>query len=372
MKQNNYSNKEKKEIDSYINPTKRDESYCFLLLSISNLKNNVAELNTFVRFPEEEENELIDFGTKVLTRKETSTEYVKKLVQLVKKVTGKQFEYPKDAEIQIKARFDLSSANSSQPFKESIQLKEDRYTNLNELQRSLEKYEKEYASLKYSGDPNKEKLSTKIKLIKKEIALAKDGGYTIESIQLKEDRYRTVEELKKDLTQYEKQYKELGNRDSYEGRKLLVFIAQTKKELTKAEIKPLVMQEDKFPYKTSNKIGLKEGLSTEEIEFEKDLANTMYQDLSTEYYSPESKDNNSVDRIALKRMLHDGLIEWDNDVDEDENGHATSATDYYWLNDKGLEEIKSGEDIFENYMYSDHNNNDSQTPFMRGMETDGG
>jgi hypothetical protein len=99
------------------------------------------------------------------------------------------------------------------------------------------------------------------------------------------------------------------------------------------------------------------------------LATNMFHSLSTESYSPETKDG--IDTKALARMIKDGLVDYDNDVDHDDNGRAVASYEFYWLNRKGVEEIKSPDDIMD-YFYDDSNmsNGNYEEPYMRGNEVD--
>lgn len=90
-------------------------------------------------------------------------------------------------------------------------------------------------------------------------------------------------------------------------------------------------------------------------QFELNLATDMYKHLiDARAYTPK----NDLDRLAIDRMMKDGLLDYDSEEGED----------YYWLNNKGMIEIKSPQDIINDYMYSMGGGNDSEAPYLRGYE----
>ena len=105
----------------------------------------------------------------------------------------------------------------------------------------------------------------------------------------------------------------------------------------------------------------------------KDLAQDMFNRLSNEFYAP-GKDKSHIANIAIQRMMNDGLLDYDTDVDHDDNGRAIGAENYYWFNDRGIQEITSPQDIIDNYFYSDGPDTygDSEKAHFRGSEGSGG
>ena len=108
--------------------------------------------------------------------------------------------------------------------------------------------------------------------------------------------------------------------------------------------------EDKRDFDDSGEI--EENTGNNEKEYELKLAEKMFELLSNESYSPD-KNEDHISAIAIQRMIKDGLLDYNTEVDHnEENGHAIGAEDYYWFNDKGVAEIKSPQDIIDNYFYS--------------------
>ena len=108
--------------------------------------------------------------------------------------------------------------------------------------------------------------------------------------------------------------------------------------------------------------------------YEKELANKMFADLSQEAYTPE-KNTDDISMIAIQRMMKDGLLDYDTEGDHDENGHVIKGSihDFYWLNVRGMEEIKSPQDIIDNYFYSSGPDTygDAEKAYFRGSEGGG-
>ena len=95
------------------------------------------------------------------------------------------------------------------------------------------------------------------------------------------------------------------------------------------------------------------------METEKEIAEKMFTDLTDDSYTIfPNTDEYQISVIAINRMMKDGLLE--HDSDEGEN--------YYWFNEKGLEEVKSATELQDNYMYGLANSDDSETPYLRGYE----
>jgi hypothetical protein len=94
------------------------------------------------------------------------------------------------------------------------------------------------------------------------------------------------------------------------------------------------------------------------------LAIKMFNDLSKEYYSPMGKRNeNFIDRIVLQRLMKDGYVEYDNDVDHDENGRAISSNDFYWFTDAGIQNITSPEQLKDEYFWDSYEKNPEKGMF---------
>lgn len=107
------------------------------------------------------------------------------------------------------------------------------------------------------------------------------------------------------------------------------------------------------------------------VQSDKDIAEQMYAKLTAadSSYTPISHNPYHISSIALARMEKDGLLERDNEVVGEDDG-VTLTKDYFWLNDKGLEEIKSAQDILDNYMYESGSDEDTkkEQAYFRGSE----
>ena len=88
-------------------------------------------------------------------------------------------------------------------------------------------------------------------------------------------------------------------------------------------------------------------------------------------FTPETEQEKNI----VRNMLKGSLLDYDTEVEHDENsGAANGSCDYYWLTDEGEEEIKSSQDI-EGYDYN-MNSLDKETEveraYFRGSEGGGG
>lgn len=126
------------------------------------------------------------------------------------------------------------------------------------------------------------------------------------------------------------------------------------KEEIAAKLKAL---RDKELERRKTDLGESEGFS------EDALAVKMFNDLNQESYVPMGKRNEGfMDRIVLQRLMKDGYVDYDTDVDYD-NGHAIGAQDFYWFNDAGRQNITSPEQLKDEYFYSSYEKNPEKGMF---------
>jgi len=158
-------------------------------------------------------------------------------------------------------------------------------------------------------------------------------------------------------------------------------------KLTKSGLRQLIKEEAKKLHRITilkeEKAKIQRGLSIlkehgsewtaqQQKEYEQNLAIKMFNDLSNEAYAPE--DNNDLAKIAISRMMKDGLLEYDTEGDHDDNGHVRKGSIYnfYWLNDRGRQLITSPEDIINDYFYSDYDEeSEREQSYFRGSEGGG-
>jgi hypothetical protein len=98
------------------------------------------------------------------------------------------------------------------------------------------------------------------------------------------------------------------------------------------------------------------------------IAEDMFNSLSGEEPYTVKKEYQDVDKEALSQLMKMGFVDYDNDVDHDDNGQAISSTDYYWFNERGLAEIKSPADLYPYFEPDNTSSTNYEIPYMRGRE----
>ena len=115
-----------------------------------------------------------------------------------------------------------------------------------------------------------------------------------------------------------------------------------------------------------------------QAKFEIETATEMFNGLQEQYCPPKRDENDAygdIVRDALQQMQHDGLVDYDTDVDHDQdNGNAIGSYDYFWFTDKGREEIKSPQDIIDNYFELGGGDSyaNAEKSYFNGSEGNGG
>ncbi len=103
---------------SYPIPTRADESYVMLLLTIAAAKRQLPNLNTLAHLDEKDEQEMIDYGMKVMDGKVSGEQYAEKFLKIIKKYNKdkKIAEYDYDSmKNQIAARVNRNKSNVMNP-----------------------------------------------------------------------------------------------------------------------------------------------------------------------------------------------------------------------------------------------------------------
>ena len=114
-----------------------------------------------------------------------------------------------------------------------------------------------------------------------------------------------------------------------------------------------------------------------QAQFEMETATEMFKELQEQYCPPKRSETDAygdIVRDALQEMLKDGLVEYDTDVDHDDNGQAIGSYDYFWFTDKGRAEITSPQDIIDSYFNLGGSDPewDAERAYFRGSEGNGG